>query len=121
MTQTESELRPCPFCGHQAEMNEAYKASVRVKNEEVHYQIKCTYCSAKTGWADDKQFLIVWWNGNYNPADLLRRLREAVEEIVTNVINREPEASKFAGHRSYEDGANMAVRVIRKHKLLEDK
>ena len=60
-----SKLRECPFCNHSAKIVKQFKASVPVKNEELHYQIKCNYCSAQSGWADDEQFIIDWWNGNY--------------------------------------------------------
>lgn len=60
-----SKLKACPFCNHSAKIVKQFKASVPVKNEELHYQIKCNYCSAQSGWADDEQFIIDWWNGNY--------------------------------------------------------
>lgn len=92
------ELKPCPFCGRTASISQSFKASVRVKNEELHYQVKCSFCSAQSGWADNKQFLVDWWNGKHNP-DTRAALKKAMEILLTD--DEEAKAELFLELKGY--------------------
>ena len=55
---TETELRPCPFCGK----TPAY-GKWRIAMTECHiYTVHCEMCNFNIGWFDDKEEALKKWN-----------------------------------------------------------
>ena len=77
---TETELKPCPFCGGEDFLISEWKDFV---------SIKCGQCETKVGALDEKTAVKYW---NSRPIEdakdkEIKRLREALEKIKTKLEN----------------------------------
>ena len=55
-------LRPCPFCGHDAEMEEVMGFDTRGGPDRTYYMVKCPECGASTGCSEDREKVAARWN-----------------------------------------------------------
>lgn len=46
-------IKPCPFCGGKAKLNQAY---------DGHYCVTCELCGVRTLYSDKKHIPIMFWN-----------------------------------------------------------
>lgn len=53
------ELKPCPFCGHDAEL------FVTTHKGTEHYNVSCSHCPAMTGSSILRHYVIDAWNTRY--------------------------------------------------------
>ena len=56
-----TELKPCPFCGGEAEIEEIYYTFWHLKT----YYVRCTRCGCRT-MEDNKEYAIQDWNRRIN-------------------------------------------------------
>ncbi len=59
------EPRPCPFCGHRAEIEEAPEDSIAKALKTQFYNVVCTHCSASGPEADEKWLAASLWNDRF--------------------------------------------------------
>lgn len=56
-------LRPCPFCGKDAVMEEVMGFDVRGGPDKVYYMVKCSECGASTSaFSEDRAKAAAHWN-----------------------------------------------------------
>ena len=53
-------LKPCPFCGGESEIHQAYDGM---------YQVECANCFARSAFARDKKSVIDRWNRRADNAE----------------------------------------------------
>lgn len=95
---SETELKPCPFCGEAkliAECNEIDDEA----GENWHY-IRCANCSVTSGYYNTREIAIDAWNRRAVDADAL--LEEVAERLEAYML--------IAGRNSFERGENTAYR-----------
>ena len=56
------ELKPCPFCGGQAELR-----IVGIGGYKTAYEVRCLNCGVGTDYDEDKQSVIDVWNTRSAP------------------------------------------------------
>ena len=59
------DLKPCPFCGHRAELKVASKDSTAKIFGVPFYYAECTYCCASSPEADEKWLAASLWNDRF--------------------------------------------------------
>ena len=55
-------LKPCPFCGHEAELEHEEQ---EMPTAEKWYRVICSYCGSNSGWLMWAEAAIESWNKRY--------------------------------------------------------
>lgn len=60
MARRPKKIKPCPFCGGEAEVHTSYE------NPDV-FNVRCTQCFARTGWHHTPENAVRAWNARWEP------------------------------------------------------
>ena len=71
----DTELKPCPFCGGEAELDFAHRTFRYVANDgtrkytEYYYTVRCAECDCRIGMCEVPAMAIEAWNRRVNDDD----------------------------------------------------
>jgi Lar family restriction alleviation protein len=66
--ETMSDLKPCPFCGHEA----------KGYSNMNWYSIKCTFCDASSGISESGEDALKAWNTRLALSSLIRDIKDLI-------------------------------------------
>jgi len=103
-----SELKPCPFCGSEAQQ----RSSVIERGDygdTIRYNVGCPQCDASAGWDDYEDVAVSAWNRRA-PSEAVGLLREVLawlEDKRMGTINY------MEGTAFYEDKDEQTAKIRR--------
>ena len=62
--QFHDDLRPCPFCGGEADVHvkTSYERIAKISTNSDMYSIQCSYCKSRTRWHGTLEYVVWIWN-----------------------------------------------------------
>jgi Lar family restriction alleviation protein len=99
-TITMNELKPCPFCGGEAEINDVVVPNLKILLEtkkEINYYCSCTQCGCEGGWFVAKYDAITHWNTR---SAISRDIttEQIVEAVMEEMANNQCKISSWSSH-----------------------
>lgn len=88
-----SDLKPCPFCGGEAQLTKAHA-----------YHVVCGPCGirGKGNRKKSREFAVDWWNTRHSDPDMVLVPREPTEGMIEAFAKSNHEVSPFFFERGYK-------------------